>query len=245
MDRVRLKREESIRPPVEVVLNGFDRRPLSSGKQVPALRRLQLQKPANDHRLLATGYCRSTLAVTAHMAFAAALDIEERGLAQSGQRSPIGSASCSPATASRFSGSSPQVVGQHLGHAVRQAAHAVDAKAQRTPAADTGHFVDDPAQPFRRRQHRRHAQHQADQTPDRFADRGDVAAGLADIQEDLERLMPLVAVDRDVGAAQRRLFAIALALQQIGTRPLGEDGRIIIPRERSVLCLCRRLRSVA
>ena len=63
---------------------------------------------------------------------------------------------------------------------------------------------------------RRQPQHQRDQPSQRLGHRGHVGAGLADVEEDLERLMVAVDVDGDVGRAERRLFAIGGALQAPG-----------------------------
>ena len=101
---------------------------------------------------------------------------------------------------------------QHLGDAIGQAAYPVGAEAKGASTADTGQFVHYPAQSLTWRQGSRHAQRQADQATNRFADGADVAARFAHVEEDLERFLFCVAVDGDIGAAQRRLFAVGIAL---------------------------------
>src|SRR5579885_2292683 len=92
---------------------------------------------------------------------------------------------------------------QRAGYGVGQGAHLLHAEADGTAAADAAQLLGDDLDAIRLRERTEDAQVQRDQAAQRLRQRGDVAASLADVDEDLERPV-LIAVDGDVDLALRR-----------------------------------------
>src|SRR5579885_1036222 len=106
---------------------------------------------------------------------------------------------------------------QRAGYGVGQGAHLLHAEADGTAAAYAAQLLGDDLDAVRLRERAEDAQVQRDQAAQRLRQRGDVAAGLADVDEDLERPV-LITVDGDVDLALRRADVPRVAMRHLRHR---------------------------